>query len=100
MFQKVQVILGANIVRVASPSDLFVNLKPVIYQPIDKKNEPMIMFISFQWFHKMFQQLIECLVSMAKRRKLKSWLFCLYDCFYESQVLFEKAEVTLGVTIV
>ena len=63
---------------------------------------PRLYLLVFNGFIKpaMFQQLIEYLVSMAKRRKLKSWLFCLYNCFYKSQVLFEKAEVMLGETIV
>ena len=63
---------------------------------------PRLYLLVFNGFIKpaMFQQLIEYLVSMAKRRKLKSWLFCFYDCFYKSQVLFEKAEVMPGETIV
>ena len=47
-----------------------------------------------------FQKLIEYLVSMAKRRKLKSGLYCLYDGIYKTQVLFQKAQFILGANIV
>ena len=84
-------MLGTNIVRLASPSDLFVNLKPVIYQPKHKNQKKLRLCpLVFNGFIKpvVFQQLIEHLISMAKRRKLKSGLYFLYDCIYKTQFLF------------
>ena len=75
---KAEVMLGANIVWIAWGSYLLVNLKPVIYQPKDKKQmNPRLCPLILNGFIKplTFQQLIECLVSMAKERKLKFGLY-------------------------
>ena len=75
---KAEVMLGANIVWIAWGSYLLVNLKPVIYQPKDKKQmSPRLCPLILNGFIKpsTFQQLIECLVSMAKERKLKFGLY-------------------------
>ena len=75
---KAEVMLGANIVWIAWGSYLLVNLKPVIYQPKDKKQmNPRLCPLILNGFIKpsTFQQLIECLVSMAKERKLKYGLY-------------------------
>ena len=56
-------MLGANIVGLASPSDLLVNLKQVISQPKHKnKMNPRLCPLVFNGAIKpgIFQQLIEC----------------------------------------
>ena len=60
------------------------------------------MLISLQWFHEACNNstTTECLVSMAKRRKLKSGLYCLWYWIYKTQILSPKAEVMLGANIV
>ena len=63
---------------------------------------PTLCQLVFNGFIKpaIFQQMIERLVSMEKSRKLKSGLYCLYDCIYKTQVLFQKAPVIPGANIV
>ena len=71
---------GVNILWLSWPSDLLVNLKPVMYQPKHKKQmNPTLCQLDFNGFIKpaLFQQMIERLVSMAKSRKLKSILYIL-----------------------
>ena len=58
-------MLGANIVRLASPSDLLVNLKQVISQPKHKNKMnprlcPLALVFNGAIKPGIFQQLIEC----------------------------------------
>ena len=67
-----------------------------------KKIKPRISSLVFNDFIKprIFQELIECTVSMTKKRKIKSGVYCLYDFIYKTQFLFQEAEVMLGGNIV
>ena len=101
--QKVEAMLGITIVWLAWDSDLLVNWKPVMYlTKYQKKIKPRISSLVFNDFIKprIFQELIECTVSMTKKRKIKSGVYCLYDCIYKTQFLFQEAEVMLGGNIV
>ena len=77
--------------------------KSVIYQPQDKKAmNPRLCPSILNGFIKprIFREMLGCVVSMAERRKLKSGLYCLYNCIYKTKVLFQKTEVMLGTNIV
>ena len=83
LFQKAEVMLGANIVWLAWAIDLLVNSKQVIYQPKHKiQRNPRLCPSILNGFIKpaRFWPLVECVVSLVKRRKLKSGFYCLYDC--------------------
>ena len=76
LFQKAGVMLEANLVWLAWPSDLLVNIKPGICQPEHKKQmNPGLCSLVFNVFIKpaIFQQLIECLVSQEKN-EVKIWI--------------------------
>ena len=77
--------------------------KSVIYQPKDTKamNSRLCPSILNGFIKpRMFWEILECVVSMTERRKLKSGLYCLYNCIYKTKVLFQKTEVMLGTNIV
>ena len=101
-FQKTEVKLGGNIAWLPLVRDLLVNLKPAIHQPKHRKQmNPGLCPSILNGFTKptIYRQLWEYAVSMANRRKLKPELYCLYDCAYKTQVLFQKAEVKLWANI-
>ena len=83
LFQKAEVMLGANIVWLAWAIDLLVNSKQVIYQPKHKRQRnPRLCSLILNGFIKpaRFWPLIEFVVSLVKRKKLKSGFYFLYDC--------------------
>ena len=102
-FQKTEVKLGGNIAWLPLVRDLLVNLKPAIHQPKHRKQmNPGLCPSILNGFTKptIYRQLWEYAVSMANRRKLKPELYCLDDCIYKTQFLFQKAAVMLGANIV
>lgn len=101
-FQKTEVKLGGNIAWLPLVRDLLVNLKPAIHQPKHRKQmNPGLCPSILNGFTKptIYRQLWEYAVSMANRRKLKPELYCLDDCIYKTQFLFQKAAVMLGANI-